>query len=258
MSTPPPSLFGILLPSRSVLIAPTTVISPTQCAFAFPPAPAFRHLAVFLLPGAILPPATLAGIYIQLPQQAGKPQQFTLLGALSDENPSSIFKVDGVSGSGDAQISDGSANGGGLSSSIPPAEDEMVDVQDAPPQTPMNNGSSSSPVGPLGDIIVGISIEPTAALTEQLAALRSSSSSSQPPSSELILATNRKPPSAISTKLLAQRIIKNAFNFLASFAGPTNAAGEEVVPLRSFRDWWVKFERRVENDPGFLEREGDG
>ncbi|KAL8981075.1 MAG: hypothetical protein Q9177_005686, partial [Variospora cf. flavescens] len=50
----------------------------------------------------------------------------------------------------------------------------------------------------------------------------------------------------------------NAFNFLASFAGQTTVGGEEMVPLRSFRGWWEKFERRVENDPGFLEREADG
>ncbi|MCJ1261585.1 hypothetical protein MMC22_001450 [Lobaria immixta] len=255
MSTPPPSLFGILLPSRSVLITPTTVISPTQCAFTFPAAPAFSQLAIFLLPGASLPLATLAGIYIQLPQQAGGSQQFTLLGALANENPSAIFKVGGGSGAGDAQILNGTPGGAG--SSVTPAEDEMVDVQDAPPQAPVTNGSSS-PVPPQGDIIIGISIEPAAALNEQLAALRPPSSSSQPTSSELILSTNRNPPSAIPTKILAQRIIKNAFNFLASFAGSTNAGGEEVVPLRSFRDWWVKFERRLENEPGFLEREGDG
>lgn len=56
-----------------------------------------------------------------------------------------------------------------------------------------------------------------------------------------------------STKLLAQRIIKNAFNFLASFSGGQD--GQEVVPLKSFQDWWARFERRVENDPGFLERD---
>lgn len=256
MSTPPPSPFGILLPSRSVLITPTTVISPTQYAFTFPAAPAFSHLAIFLLPGATLPLATLAGIYIQFPQQMGGPQQFALLGALANEKPSAIFKIGGVSGSGDAQFFDRSANGSGIGSSVTPAEDEMVDIQDAPPQAPVINGSSSVPVPPpQGDVVIGISIEPAADLNQQLAALRPPSSSS---SSALILSTNRNPPSAVPTKTLAQRIIKNAFNFLASFAGSTNAAGEEVVPLKSFRDWWVKFERRLENEPGFLEREGDG
>ncbi|MCJ1425679.1 hypothetical protein MMC29_003579 [Sticta canariensis] len=254
MSTPPPSLFGIVLPSRSVLVTPTAVISPTQYAFTFPAAPAFGHLAVFLLPGTTLPPTTLAGIYIQLPQPAGGPQQFTLLGALANEKSSAIFQIGGASGGGDTQIPNGPANGDGIGSS---AEDEMVDVQNAP----VTNGSSAPIPPPQGNIIVGISIEPAAALNAQLAALRPPPSSSQSPSSTLILATNHRnpPPSAIiPTKILAQRIIKNAFNFLASFAGSTNAGGEEVVPLRSFRDWWVKFERRVENDPGFLERDGDG
>ncbi|ETS83823.1 hypothetical protein PFICI_05699 [Pestalotiopsis fici W106-1] len=58
-----------------------------------------------------------------------------------------------------------------------------------------------------------------------------------------------------STQVLAQRIIKNAFNFLASFSG--QAGGTEVVPLRAFEEWWKKFESRVRSDPSFLERETD-
>jgi len=68
----------------------------------------------------------------------------------------------------------------------------------------------------------------------------------------MALALARRPP---KTKILAQRIIKNAFNFLASFAG--GAGGSEMVPLKAFQEWWAKFERRVENDPGFLERDLD-
>lgn len=56
-----------------------------------------------------------------------------------------------------------------------------------------------------------------------------------------------------STLMLAQRIIKNAFNFLSSFSG--QAGQVEVVPLRAFEDWWKKFESRVRTDPGFLERD---
>ena len=43
---------------------------------------------------------------------------------------------------------------------------------------------------------------------------------------------------------------------LASFAeSDPNRKGEDVVPLKSFRDWWTKFERRIDMDPSFLERE---
>ena len=96
-----------------------------------------------------------------------------------------------------------------------------------------------------GNVNVGISVEPSANVQAQLANLKTEASNSN--------ALVRRPP---STKVLAQRIIKNAFNFLASFGG--TVGGQEVVPLKSFQDWWTKFERRVENDPGFLERDDDG
>jgi len=95
----------------------------------------------------------------------------------------------------------------------------------------------------MGDVNLGISVEPAANIQAQLAQLQAEHQSA---STALV----RRPP---STKVLAQRIIKNAFNFLASFAGA--AGGQEVVPLKSFQDWWTKFERRIENDPGFLERD---
>jgi len=60
----------------------------------------------------------------------------------------------------------------------------------------------------------------------------------------------------VGTLVLARRIIRDAFNFLSSFAA-SGAVGEEMVPLKAFSDWWVKFEKKVELDPGFLEREGD-
>lgn len=58
-----------------------------------------------------------------------------------------------------------------------------------------------------------------------------------------------------STVVLAQRIIQNAFNFLASFSGAAGPGGVEVVPLKAFEAWWKKFESRVKADPSFLERQ---
>lgn len=97
------------------------------------------------------------------------------------------------------------------------------------------------PPGELGETQVGISVEGLEAIRGQLEGLeaeRRQESAGRP-----------------STKVLAQRIIKNAFNFLASFSGTLGPGGQEVVPLKSFEEWWRKFERRVEVDPGFLERE---
>lgn len=137
----------------------------------------------------------------------------------------------------------------------------MIDeLPAAPAGNEIPNGGTPQP-----DVTVGISIEDATIITAQLSALSSTSTSqTKPPSSDasaLILSRPAASPTTTTTippKVLAQRIIRNAFNFLASFAGTVGAGGEEVVPLRSFRDWWVKFERRIENEPGFLEREGDG
>lgn len=127
-------------------------------------------------------------------------------------------------------------------------------VDEVPAAAGGNGGAAQS------DITVGISIEDATTVTAQLSALSSTRTlQNKSPSSTLTLSRlAASPTTAIPPKVLAQRIIKNAFNFLASFAGTVGAGGEEVVPLRSFRDWWVKFERRIENEPGFLEREGDG
>lgn len=223
MAQVPP--FGVILPSRPVITSPLTV-SPTQYAFQLPASPSFSHVVVFLVPGNALPADTLAAVYIQFP---GPSAEFKLLGAIGNDKQTAIFKI----------------NNGNAAADIYTQDDMGDEMSDA---TPATNG-----IGPdvAPQITIGISIEPAATIQAQLAALQSSNSSSA------LVVANKK-PSPVSTKVLAQRIIKNAFNFLASFAGQTTVGGEEMVPLRSFRSWWEKFERRVENDPGFLEREGDG
>ena len=142
-------------------------------------------------------------------------QEFRLLGALGHDRQSAIFQLHLPGHTGQ---------------------------DDQAPEVIMSDGSGG-PVGTVsGDINVGISVEPAGNVQAQLSTL---------PTDTLSTALVRRP---LSTKLLAQRIIKNAFNFLASFAG--GSGGNEVIPLKSFQDWWAKFERRIENDPGFLDREG--
>lgn len=122
-----------------------------------------------------------------------------------------------------------------------------------------------APEGPTGaggggELTIGISVESADSVSAQMASLSSASSAAASNSAAggqgsgaLVLA---KPPAQQrpDTLLLAQRIIKNAFNFLASFSGNV-AGGVEVVPLKAFEEWWKKFEGRVRSDPGFLERD---
>lgn len=92
-----------------------------------------------------------------------------------------------------------------------------------------------------GDVILGISVEPLESVQAQLATL-------QPLSGTLVKHT--APP---STAVLARRIIRNAFNFMSSFASGSSSG--DVIPLKAFQDWWTKFEKKIEYDPTFLERD---
>ncbi|KAK7958108.1 hypothetical protein PG988_012956 [Apiospora saccharicola] len=99
-------------------------------------------------------------------------------------------------------------------------------------------------------IVVGVSIEDAASVASRIEKLSvSKTDGTSTPVGALVKAGSQPP----TTQVLAQRIIKNAFNFLASFSG--QAGQVEVVPLRAFEDWWRKFESRVRSDPTFLERE---
>ena len=231
MSATPP--FGLIIPSRPVLASPI-IISETQYAFTFSSLPSFSHLVVFLLPGTALPEGTLAGVYIQLP---GPTPEFRLLGALGTEKQSAIFRISGTS-----------LASYGSNSSLDPVEDEMTDIDASSTTT---DGATATAAG---EITVGISIEQAAMIITQLESLEISKSAS---STALVPVGNQRQRPALSTKALAQRIIRNAFNFLASFAGTTSAGAQEVIPLKSFQEWWTKFERRIEHDPGFLDREDD-
>lgn len=116
----------------------------------------------------------------------------------------------------------------------------------------LSSGASSG-----GMVTLGISIEPVQTVAPQLAQLETEKPATAGASTDLVRhSPEQRQRKEVSTKVLAQRIIGNAFNFLASFAAPdANHRGEEVVTLKSFRDWWTKFERRVEMDPSFLEKE---
>lgn len=206
-----------VIPAGRPCLTDFLAVSATQFAVSFPSTPVFSHLVVFMIPGNTLHPDTGAGVYIKLP---GK-NDFQFLGAIGNEKPSAIFKIR-LPVTGNAMALGGD-------------EDAMIDtsISEVPPVAP---GALTN------DIELGISVEPIANIQTQLETLESQR--------DVGGSARSKPP---NTKELAQGIIKNAFNFLAGFAG--SQGGQEVVPLKSFEDWWAKFERRIENDPEFLQRD---
>ncbi|KAI9696332.1 MAG: hypothetical protein M1820_008174 [Bogoriella megaspora] len=260
-------MFGLILPHRPVLTPPTQ-ITETQLAFPdIPASPPFSHLVVFLLPGTALPPNTGVAIYVKLPNAPTSAPNggFALMGAIGPGRESAIFKVN---------LGSKSTNTGPV-----PAMDEDAMVDETTPGVAANNnaaeptvaaGSDGNVIASEGLLSVGLSIEPAANIEAQIASLKTggdpSTSGFNPGTSASGTMTKGGPAATtgggagnpvVSTKVLAQRIIGNAFNFLGSFAGQ-GPGGEEVVPLKAFRDWWTKFEKRVELDPGFLEREDGG
>jgi len=102
-----------------------------------------------------------------------------------------------------------------------------------------------------GGIVIGVSVEPGESVAERMAELGAGKYNAQ----AALALTNTANTQQQSTLVLAQRIIRNAFNFLASYSGLAGPNETEVVPLRAFEEWWKKFEGRIRSDPGFLERD---
>lgn len=210
---------GIIISGRPVITEPSSIISPTQSAFQIPSQPSFSHIVVFLLPGVTLPDGTAAAVYAQLPGTT----EFKLLGAIANEKPSAIFKVNtkaGNLGSDDSMV------------------DEGVSMDAA-------NGSTAP-------LALGISVEPAQQVAAAIEQNKAQATARPQPTgaiqgNELVLRGQR----SVETKVLAQRIIKNCYDFLTSWGTG------DTVPLKAFQAWWTKFEGKIERDPGFLER-GDG
>lgn len=211
-------MFGLVISGRPVITNFQTV-SETQLACQIPSEPTFNNICVFLLPGQQLPDGSAAAVYVQLPNASQG--SFKLIGAVANEKPSAIFKVNlgasvnGKSEDRDAMLDEGTINGAG------------------------------------GMVCVGISLEPAQQVASNLAAskLPNAAAPSGANMTELVRYSAPKPQgSPVPTKVLAQRIIQNAFNFLSSFGSG------DSVPIKAFQEWWTKFEKKVERDPGFLER----
>ena len=218
-------MFGLIISGRPVNAEPAA-ISQTQYAFSIPSTPPFSHLTLFLLPGMSLPPDVAVSVWIKLPPS----QDFKLLGGLSIQKQSAIFKISGIGNTG--------AQGG-----VAGADDAMID-----------EGSAATPATavPTEEIVLGLSIEPAAAVEQQLATLlpaRSANAQTNPTSSLVRQPPPTVPMNQVTAKVLAQRIIGNAFNFLTSFGDG------QSVPIKAFQDWWNKFEKKIDLDPSFLLKE---
>ena len=201
---------------------PAGTPSPTSFVYALP-ARSFSHIVVFLLPGVVLPPNTAAAVYIALPSTSTVNPTFKFLGGIGPGKESAIFKINGLAVTNSA----GSGNG----------EVDMDAAEDV----------SVSQIA--GDITLGISVESAESVSAQMNSLLSAATTID---SRALVGARKGEPTKPDIFKLVQRIIKNEFNFLASFSGDG-----KTVPLKAFEDWERKFMARVQNDPTFLERDND-
>jgi hypothetical protein len=230
-----PQLFGIVPTGCPIITIPTSAPAETSFIYNLPIQP-FSHIVVFLLPHITLPPDTAAAVYLAplLSSSTNAALSFKFLGGIGPGKESAIFKISSVIGARTT------------------TQNDMIDI-DAPDGLEGQQTQTWT-----RGLILGISIEPSSSVSAQMALLSSRAiPTTNEPSDKLVLVPRSQP----STLQLAQKIIRNAFNFLASFSGnmpiPSveGNAGVEVVPLKAFEDWWRKFEGRLRSDPGFLDRD---
>jgi hypothetical protein len=215
MSQPP--LFGLVPAGQPVITSPTETPSPTSFLFAIPAATG---------PGA--KPFSHLVVFL-LPGVALPPDCAAAIYLVTPGGQGVSTKFLGGIGPGKESAIFNISGGAAASSS-----------------------STSSTIS--SNVVIGVSLEPAESVAQRIQEKTATTAAANNKASSTALA----PPSAggqPSTLVLAQRIIKNAFNFLSSYS--QKAGGVEVVPLKAFEEWWRKFESRLRSDPSFLERDED-
>ncbi|KAI5962669.1 uncharacterized protein KGF55_003745 [Candida pseudojiufengensis] len=216
------SIFGAICSGRPMILAEQ--VDQTKFVINVPNASNINYITIFILPNSpFVDNNFTALIYFQLPQQQNQTLQsapeFKLLGGINPSKPSAIYKVSNLTNSQNitnAQNQDG------------------IDLE--------MNDSGPIDLNDSVSINIGISIEPTPQ-AEQLI-----QQSKQQNSTSLVSTKPQPQPSKPSdTAQLANKIVGNAYNYLASFID-----NQGKVPIKAFDNWWDKFKTKLQNNPNFL------
>eukprot|EP01119_Soliformovum_irregulare_P005501 TRINITY_DN17258_c0_g1_i1.p1 TRINITY_DN17258_c0_g1~~TRINITY_DN17258_c0_g1_i1.p1 ORF type:complete len:213 (-),score=45.76 TRINITY_DN17258_c0_g1_i1:49-687(-) len=208
-------MFGCIPAGRPVQFSPSQV-GEGKYMFAIEDAASVNHLVIFLLPNMNLPPNFGGAIYFSWPPY----KEFKMLGFISNEKPSAIFRMGGLGNKENKSQFDGNTI--------------EVDME----------GSEGGTV----ILQLGISIEPISQIQQQMP--------SKEPSNALVVSSGPNvvfPPLTPNEMVnFAQKIMENLFNFALSFErtpGFPNAVA--AIPTEVLKKWYTNFESRIKKDPFF-------
>ncbi|KAI4521535.1 hypothetical protein EV122DRAFT_266228 [Schizophyllum commune] len=203
-------MFGCCVAGRPLQTNIQT-IDDTHAIFELPHASSVNHVCVFLLGNVPFPDGYGATVHFFWPGKG-----FQLLGMLSNEKPSAIFRLRGTFSSTTSHS---------ISSAM---------------SSPSPSPAPENPMGADVVAVLGIAIEPLDAIQAQMATLNS---------------TLSKPPPAMEPTLIAEKVVKNLFNFVTGFANGM-ITPETPVPFGIIMRWYDQFLGKVRaGGIGFLERE---
>ncbi|EJD01996.1 DUF775-domain-containing protein [Fomitiporia mediterranea MF3/22] len=208
-------MFGCVVAGRLVQTN-MQQIDETHATFELPSVSTINHICVFLLGTVPFPDGYGATVHLHWPGKG-----FQLLGALSNDKPSAIFRVRGTFSS-------------------------TTTLNRSAFQDP-NNGMSDGVASTGETAILGIAVEPLSVIQAQLASIPSAA------------VAPRSSASALSDPtVLAEKIVKHLFNFISSFAVPPGGVmtPETYIQMSAITRWYESFVAKIQaGGVGFLERQ---
>jgi len=221
-------MFGCIVAGRLVQTN-LQQVDVNKYVFELPDAGSINHIVVFLLGTIPFEPNFAATVHFLWPNK-----EWQLLGMLSNEKPSAIFRLRG--------------------SAVPDKNRQNFMMSDiGTTEVSMDNNDISITA------TLGISVEPVQVVQSLMANLHPSTvqPTSIVPYSQL--------PEAKNPNELATKILQNLRNFVMSFAN--NSVPPSVVPFQGgisedsylsvkvFKNWYEKLNQKLALDPGYLLRE---
>ncbi|CAH1763207.1 20392_t:CDS:2 [Entrophospora sp. SA101] len=247
-------MFGCIVAGR-LIQTNLQQVDVNKYIFELPDAANINHIVVFLLGTISFDPGYAATVHFLWPGSEGG---WKLLGMLSNEKPSAIFRLRGFSTSKSTSTLAPNKNTLKfnpiklIGDSTTSTDEMSMDLNDSTLST-ANQSSSSEPV----TATLGIAIEPISIVEAELATL--------PPSnlSNTNSATNSTTiPNFDLINQITMNILKNLYNYVTSFATTSIPFGSDAIgtgnsflSLKLFQEWYDSYTRKVKMDPNMVLKE---